>query len=228
MAYDASQPTASTKIRDLSTVIPANWTAIQTADSSFKPYALNLVERDSVPVAGDPTAIANAFLVYCKTDPDGNPEFFGIDENSQVIQLTQDGSLGSTNTQVNASGIAFDIDATTGLTYTDGQMVVAYGKFNSSGVLQFGKNMATAGTPHPSTGLFNVNVSADVLQTANYIISGSVSESGNSGGSVRMLMPLLTPAPVAATATTIQLEIKRDGGRTDSFDYFHIMICGGR
>src|SRR3990167_6051303 len=107
MAFVPGEPQDTTKIRDLGAVIRPNWSAIQTADSSFKPYAINLIERTSAGQPGDPTAIADTFIIFSKDDG-ADAEFYGIDENSNVIQLSQDGAMGSTSTQVNANGIAFD------------------------------------------------------------------------------------------------------------------------
>lgn len=89
MAWDATQPTDTTKLRNLGVVIRPNWEAIQTADSTFKPQALNLTDRTVAGVANDPTAIADAFIAYCKTDALGNSEFFGINDASGITQFTQ-------------------------------------------------------------------------------------------------------------------------------------------
>lgn len=89
MAWDANEPTDTTKIRDLGVVIRPNWEAIETADSTFKPQALNFTDRTVAGVAVDPTAIADAFISYCKTDDLGNSEFFGINDSSGVTQFTQ-------------------------------------------------------------------------------------------------------------------------------------------
>lgn len=234
MAFDKTLPANSTKIRRYPTVLNDNFAAIQEGDDSFQLWQANFIDRDLVPGAPppsqDPTRIDDTMIIYSKQNDDGETDLFILDDRTiaNIMQLTQDGHLGSTNTSLNAKDLSFDVDSTTGMTYSDGQLITAYGKFNSGGTLLYGKNMATAGTPHPSTGLFNVNVNADVLKNANYIISGNVSDSSGSGSSSKALMPLLTPAPVAATATTIQVEIKRSGGRTNTFDYFMIMICGGR
>ena len=75
MTWDPSQPTDTTKIRNLGIVIRPNWQAIEAADSSFKPVALNLDNRTPLGVANDPTAIADAYLLYCK-DSFGYPQAF--------------------------------------------------------------------------------------------------------------------------------------------------------
>jgi len=89
MAFDPSLPANSTKLRLAPGEIQANWEAIEEAQSSFKPYAINLNNRTPLGVSNDPTAIADAYLMYCKDDAAGNPELFGINESSQVTQLTR-------------------------------------------------------------------------------------------------------------------------------------------
>ena len=89
MAFDPTQPTDTTKLRLIGDVIRPNWVAIQDGESTFKPTAINLDNRTvSVPAQVDPVAIADAYLLYCKEDVGGNPELYGINEASQVSQLT--------------------------------------------------------------------------------------------------------------------------------------------
>jgi len=78
MAYDSTQPTDTTKIRNLGVVIRPNWVAIETGDATFQPQALNLISRPSVPVATDPTVIADTYTMYCKEDANGNVLPYGI------------------------------------------------------------------------------------------------------------------------------------------------------
>ena len=92
MAWDIAEPQDTTKIRDLGTVIRPNWVAIDQADSTFKPLAFNFANRTPDPAANNPTAIADAYILYCKDDGAGNPELFGIDENSVISQFTATGS----------------------------------------------------------------------------------------------------------------------------------------
>lgn len=88
MVWDVSQPTDTTKIRNLGTVIRPNWQAIQEADSTFKPYALNLDNRTPLAVPNDPAAIADSYILYCKDDAAGDPQLFGIDASSNIVQFT--------------------------------------------------------------------------------------------------------------------------------------------
>jgi len=87
-AWDKSKPTNSEKIRELGEVIRPNWDAIESADSTFKPEALNLADRTPLGVANDPTVLASTVITYSKQDGAGAPQLYAIDPSSNVIQLT--------------------------------------------------------------------------------------------------------------------------------------------
>lgn len=89
MAFDPSLPANSTKLRLAPGVIQDNWVAIQDGESTFKPKVVNLNNRTVSGPTDDPTAIADAFLLYCKDDSAGNAELFGINESSQITQFTR-------------------------------------------------------------------------------------------------------------------------------------------
>ncbi len=217
MVWLKDQPTTATKISQLATILTDNWNGIQNGEVPF----VNLRLTDQA----DPGRNDLYSWLYAK-DP-GTSIFelhFEDNENpANVIQLTSGGSLGSTSTPILASQIGLS----SSLNYVDGQFVTAYGYFNSLGVFQYGKNMATNGTPHPSTGLFNVDVDADILINLNYIVTGIVFQGGlSSGTSAKSVNARTLPAPVAATATTLEIEVRQEDGRVNF--PFMIMICGGR
>ena len=88
MTWDKTLPQGSTKLRNLGDVITPNWDAIETADSTFLPQALNLADRDALAIASDPTAIADAVIAYSKQDAAGNPQAYTIDPDSVITKLT--------------------------------------------------------------------------------------------------------------------------------------------
>lgn len=88
MVWDITQPTDTTKIRNLGVVIRPNWQAIEQGGSTFKPIALNFNNRTPLPDPNDPAAIAEAYILYCKDDSAGDPQLFGIDAASVVTQFT--------------------------------------------------------------------------------------------------------------------------------------------
>jgi len=95
--WDITQPTNTTKLRNLGVVIRPNWQAIETADSTFIPEALNLTDRTAAGLANDPTAISDAMIVYSKQDGSGNPQLYSIDPSSTVTKLTGGSSTQSAN-----------------------------------------------------------------------------------------------------------------------------------
>ncbi len=231
MSWNQNLPFNSTEIRIYPQVLTDNFKAIQAGNNTLQYRQNNFINRNDATEVPPPTPdpIDKVMILYAKTEASSTEMFILNDQNiSDDIQITQIAALGSTSTPLNASTLSFDVDATTGLEYVDGQMIVAYGKFTNNGTLLFSKNMSEGSPKKDDTGTFNVRVNADVLKNANYIISGSVTDISNSGGSLRGIMPVLFPAPILAMPTQIQIWVKRDGGRTDDFDDFYIMICGGR
>ena len=112
MAFDPSLPADSTKLRLAPGVIQDNWAAIQDGETTFKPKAINLNNRTVSGPTDDPTAIADAFLLYCKDDAAGNAEFYGINESSDIIQLTKGAPT----------------VATTGITFLAGGLLLGWGQ----------------------------------------------------------------------------------------------------
>jgi hypothetical protein len=88
MAWVKTLPGNTEKIRNLGVVIRPNWEAIEEADLTFKPHALNYNNRTPLGVANDPAAIADTHILYCKDDGSANPEMFSIDDTSVISQLT--------------------------------------------------------------------------------------------------------------------------------------------
>lgn len=87
MTWDPNQPANATKLRNAPGVIQNNWNAIEQADTSFEPQGLNLADRTALAL-GDPTPIATSYIAYCKQDPAGSPQLFGIDKDGIISQFT--------------------------------------------------------------------------------------------------------------------------------------------
>lgn len=90
MTFDKTQPTDTTKLRNLGIVIRPNWEAIQSADLSFIPEALNLANRTPLAADNDPTANDDTFILYSKDDGAGNQQIYSRSPSpsSNIIQLT--------------------------------------------------------------------------------------------------------------------------------------------
>ena len=89
MPFDALQPTNTTKIRNLGTVIRANWKAIEEGEASFKPQEINFPNRTVLGVVPvDPVAIANTVILYSRTNAGGHTVLYAEDPASQISQIT--------------------------------------------------------------------------------------------------------------------------------------------
>lgn len=88
MAFDKTQPTNTTKIRNLGVVIRPNWAAIESGDSSFKPQAINFSNRTVAGLPVNPAAIADTMVMYSKSDASGKTQLYTIDPDSHVTQIS--------------------------------------------------------------------------------------------------------------------------------------------
>lgn len=118
MGFDANQPTNTTKIRNLGTVIRPNWLAILQGDATFKPYAVNLANRTSLPITADPAVIADTYLLYSKKDGAGNVQVYVENPAAKVTKLTSN---------------IVPVSATNGYTYLPGDILLQWGKFTAVG-----------------------------------------------------------------------------------------------
>ena len=118
MTFDATQPTDNTKLRNLGIVIRPNWEAIETADSSFQPYAINFLDRKLASIVPtDPAGLSTSYVQYCKKDPENNPELFIVDQNDNITQMTKGVTINNTH----------------GETFLPGGLILKYGTFTTSG-----------------------------------------------------------------------------------------------
>lgn len=112
MAFDKTLPSNSTKIRNYPSVLTSNFAAIQTGDLTFKSEALNFIERDAVVpgIASDPTRDDDTMIIYSKQDAATNTELFVMDDTAgpNIMQLTEDGRIGSSSTDLSCSTLTFD------------------------------------------------------------------------------------------------------------------------
>lgn len=98
MAWDKTEPTNTTKIRNLGVVIRPNWDAIETADSTFQPEALNFTDRNAggiIPT--NPAAISTAYILYSRQDSGGVTELFASPPAGTPLQLTKGTPTHGTN-----------------------------------------------------------------------------------------------------------------------------------
>lgn len=193
MTWDPSQPTAATKLRNLSTVIPANWDAIESGLDSFLPQSINFNNR--TPLAGvtnDPPALGDAYKLYCKTDAAGNPELYGRDEAGTITQFSfQDRTLAQTGFAVLPMGILVhwgvvtmpSLSRTAPVTFSPGPNYsatpwVAFASPNATPLaMGTGSNARVTGTDSLTTTGFNVKLfNGDATQATPfaYLVLGPV------------------------------------------------------
>ena len=93
MAWDRTLPADTSKLRVSPGEMRNNWEAIEDADSSFKPEAINLIDRTASVVPIDPVAVAGSVVLYSKQDAASKPQIFSIDPDSVITQITGYGSI---------------------------------------------------------------------------------------------------------------------------------------
>ncbi len=220
MVWDKNLPANSTKLRLSPAIFQANWDAIETGGVPYD--TLQLSKQVAAPARQN-----NTGWIYGRDPGSGITElYYEDDQNPSVnIQLTSSGTMGASTTVGTFSSLAIGDTSTIADKNT---VVIAWGKFNSSGALVYGKNMTAAAVPHPYLGTFDVNVDADFLINASYAVFGNVFHTGSDSSSVRALEPMSMPLPVVATPTTIRVRIRSASGLTNTLDYFFIQVIGGQ
>lgn len=219
MAWNKNLPENATKIRLDPSILQANWEAIETGGVPYD--YLQLSSQSSDPTRADDTG-----WLYTKDPGDGIQELFYQDDQdtAKIIQMTQNGSIGSTSTQVNASQITFNTTSGEALNYVDGQFVTAYGYISAAGALSKEKNLENAS--RISTGVFQFNVTAGVLLNDNFIICATARDDTASGSALRGVEVVSVATVVIANPTTIQVQVRKNDSKVDIS--FYVMICGGR
>ena len=209
MAWDITQPTDTTKIRNLGVVIRPNWVAIQQADPTLRLDAWNFKDRTVGGLSVNPTAIADTFIDFCKTDTAGNSEKFGIDENSNVIQYSYGGRMGGPATNLTFVNFRFGTDTTT---YTRSNVIIAYGRFNSIGSTVVANNCSIT---RIGTGQYRVTLSPSASNTL-YVPVATANDEGNAR--------ICKIAVDSSSQFRIRI-VNEDNSNRYCGCYFH--VCGG-
>jgi len=218
MTWDITTPANNEKIRNLGTVGRAHWEAIQNADLDgpvFLQYrSLQIGDRTALGVAVDPAVAASTAYIYSKNDvapAAGLQELFIRDAASNIMQVTNDGSLGSIATKLQADSVSFDGTRT----FNENNMVAAWGYCLANGTFQFGAGVASV-TKLAGNGHYQVNFTAGVLLTDEYAIVASSQDTqcGVSGN------------PITTTEAFIHTRTTNSGTLVDANFYF--IVAGGQ
>jgi hypothetical protein len=212
MTFDVSQPTDTTKIRNLGVVIRPNWQAIEDGDSSFLPQSINLANRTPLAAPNDPVAIADSFINYCKEDGAGNPEFYGIDAASNILQYSEGGFIGGPTQDFKMNNFRF---GTSTVDYSRNNVATAWIKWTESGSVLTTVSSFRMSVARLSEGVYRFTLS-DTRSNANYIPIGNA----NIGGNARIFKF------GTQTTTTFVVNIQNgDGTLRDSGGF--VVVFGG-
>jgi hypothetical protein len=207
VAFDKSLPADTTKIRNLGVVIRPNWVAIEEADSSFKPYAINLQSRTALIVANDPATIAGSSIMYVKDDSAGNPEAFAKDGSGNIIQMTVGGRLGGTTTNATISGLRF---GTSTVAYGINNIVSASLRWNSAGaaISSFGCTVVRS-----AVGFYTVTLTTARTNTNYWPVACAFDEGNSRAAKVNIL---------STTQFTVRIT-NDDGVSRDTGGFCHVV-----
>lgn len=177
MAFDKSQPEDTTKIRNLGVVIRPNWVAIEEADSSFKPYAINLISRNTTGASNDPSTIASTSILFCKNDTAGNPELHHRGAAGNIIQMSYGGRMGGPETDLTMNKFRF---GTSAVNYSVNSVVSSAISWTASGstVSSFRCSQSKI-----ATGVYRVTFST-ARTSLNYYVQATLSFSPSSSTAV--------------------------------------------
>lgn len=217
MTFSPAKPADEQKIRLGPGDSRDNFSAIVTGDTSFTPAKVNLAVQGA-----DPAALAANAIIYSKIVTGPDAELHMEDSTGNVIQMTDQGDLGSINQSLAASTISFDA-TTPAMTFGINQMVMATATVSATGSLTNGVNV-TSSTRTSNPGQYTITVAADVLLNDNFRVIGMVDNP--TSNSIRQLQMRVKPSVVAATPTVIPLRVVGDSALHN--EPFDVIIIGGR
>lgn len=207
MAFDKTQPTDTTKVRNLGTVIRPNWVAIEEGDSSFRAYALNYQNRTPLGVSNDPATIADTYILYEKDDGAGNPELFGKDGSGNIMQMSEAGRVGGSSTNFKINNMRFGSGT---VDYGVNNIVSAAIRWNSSGAAlsSFGCSIVRT-----STGLYTVTLATARSNTNYWPVACAFDEGNSRCAKVNIL---------STTQFTIRI-VNDNGSNRDTGGFCHVV-----
>lgn len=207
MAFDKTQPTDTTKIRNLGTVIRPNWVAIEEAGATFRPYALNLQNRTPLAVANDPATIADTSIVYVKDDGSGNPELYSKDGSGNIIQMSEAGRLGGPSTDFKLNNYRFGSGT---VDYGINNIVSAAIRWDSSGVALYAFDCSVA---RLSTGVYQITLTTARNNTNYWPVACAFNEGNSRACKVQI---------TSTTVFTVRI-VNGDGTLRDTGGFCHVV-----
>jgi len=222
MAWNEDKPGNDEKIRNLGTVIRANWDAILKGDENtdgvtgmLEQYSVQLANRSDVASSADPTVNEGTHYIYAKEDDEGNQEAFMQDsDGNDPIQVTQGGLLGSDVTDIGFDTISPDQGTNV---FNEFNFVTHWGIFDQNGATIGTAYGITCSAPAPSSGLYTISFDSDVT-SANYAVFITPLNTSNNPHSVKWNSP---------TVSNFKIGIQNQNGTSITDDSFCVMVLGG-
>lgn len=208
MPWSTSLPADSSKIRLSAGLIRANWLALETGGVPFD--YIQLQEQ-----VLNPTQTNNSGWTYTK-EFSSQTELYYMDDRAtpKVTQITSNGRLGSSSTEVRANGITL----VAGFTNLQDGFVTAWGKGAEAGGLDYGYNIASV--TRTATGEYTILTNA-VFNDANVaVLLTSYQASSNTPAGIT-----IDGSPtIAGNQISFDIEIKdRSGVQIDRRFFFAIL-----
>jgi len=172
MSWNKGLPGNSEKIRNLGIVIRPNWEAIEEGDDvgvsdMLQMRSVQLDNRTGLAANLNPITNAGTHYLYSRDfEVDGTQEAFMKDSAGNIIQLSEDGNLGSTGTNFFMNQFAFG--TSTDRVFNENNMIPAWGFVTSAGALSYSQGVASVSGP--SSSQYTITLSADVVATTSYIV----------------------------------------------------------
>jgi hypothetical protein len=216
MAFDKTLPNNATKIRNYPTVLQDNFKGIQEGDSTFIMQQINVADRTAGAILPEtPAAIADTMLLFSKNDG-SNTELYTRDPDGNIIQVTTEGSLGNTSTNLEASQLKFSDD----FIFTPSNGFINAWAYCNGGTVLYNYHLPTIATV--GTGIYTLTTSA-VFNNANICLLSGVTMSGTDD----MILSINGAPTIAASKITFRVEtVNRSSGSHKAVRYW-IAIIGG-
>lgn len=166
MAWNQRIPYNSEEIRNVPDICTQNFQAIELGDDvgtndMLRMRSVQLSNRTSTASNPNPTTLGTVNYLYSKADGGAVQEGYIKDGAGNVIQITNDGSLGSTATGLQMYSISFD-----GSKYFGPNNVVLAWGYVASNTLSYGQGISSV--THTALGKYTINLNAGLVHNANY------------------------------------------------------------
>ncbi len=231
MGWNKSAVATNEKLRLLPTKINSNTKAIEEADeTSGTPIlqrAVLLPDRSdaAIATAANPTVVGATTYLFSKQDAVNLVQELFVRTvlpaaPNNIIQMTEDGRIGSSATNFQMNQFRFGTNETT---YNAGNIVKARGTIGSGNTVVQGSNIDSV--VRTGTSIYTIQITADVLEpnaSANYQVFATPI---NAGGVTCNITSKANPVTLSTTAIVITTRNSQSGDELAT--QFDVMVTGG-